>query len=241
KVDLKKFFMQLLVLLVILISLYIVIDRVVFPMYTRHGDEFSLPDLNEKSIAEAQHILDDFGATIIIKDSTYSALVPEGKILSQIPKAYSTVKYGRRVYISVSAGDRPRIVPNLLGLSLKQAEFKLLPLGVKIGTILRSYSTQYPSNTIMYQNIKEGESIAADETIDVTISLGENIVEVEIPNFIGLHISTIEKDMANKALIIEKVQGDTRENLTPGTVIAQSIEAGAKVDANTRIKLTLSQ
>ena len=237
----KSFLIQLSILIVILFSVYLVIDKVIFPTYTRHGDEFSLPDLNEKTLDDAAKILEEFGATLIIKDSVYSALVPEGHIISQIPKAYSTVKYGRRVYISISAGDRPRIVPNLLGLSLKQAEFRLLPLGVKIGTIYRSYSKQYPSNTIMNQSVSEGTNITGDDQINLTISLGANITEIEIPSFIGLHISVVEKDFQNKPIQIEKVQGERRENLTPGTVISQSVEAGSLVPANTRIILIVSQ
>jgi beta-lactam-binding protein with PASTA domain len=71
---------------------------------------------------------------VIIQDSLFQDTVPPLQVLKQIPEAEATVKVSRTVYLTINRAIAPMIdMPNLVGMSFRNAELELKAKGLKVG------------------------------------------------------------------------------------------------------------
>jgi beta-lactam-binding protein with PASTA domain len=78
--------------------------------------------------------LDDAGFEVIVQDSVYYDTIPALTILKQFPDPDATVKVNRTIYLTVNRLIAPVIsMPNLLGMSFRNAEMELRTRGLKLG------------------------------------------------------------------------------------------------------------
>ena len=67
-------------------------------------------------------------------DRFYSADVPEGRIMSQVPAAGEQVRSGWRVRVAESMGPQRVVIPDLVGESERAAEINIRRRGLEMGT-----------------------------------------------------------------------------------------------------------
>ena len=93
---------------------------------TRHGESKTVPAVTGKNISEVEKLLDEKGFEVIVQDSVYYDSLPPGFVLKQVPEADEVVKVNRTVYVIINRFVAPDVsMPNLLGSTLKNAEFTL--------------------------------------------------------------------------------------------------------------------
>lgn len=226
-----------------LILFVLLMDSVIMPWYTRLGDEYELPDVTEKPLEEAKEILDENGFIPIVQDSVYHAFYPPGTVTRQNPASYSTVKRGRRVYLVVSAGAKPVYMPNLIAETLTNAELKLREVGLRVGSVFRDYSTQYPyRGVVTQQSVPPGEKVLANTPVNLTISLGPPPASLNVPNLAGKSLESAVQELQALGFapdqILQKYR--FRPNLVPNTVIGQSAPPGTPVSEVAVIELLVS-
>ena len=98
------------------------------------GREVAVPDLAGKTEAEAQDILNKSGLALKVSSKQFSAKVPEGHVLEQIPAKGTQLKTSRTVKVLLSLGNRRFAVPNLLGTSLRAAQLMLNQRRLTVGS-----------------------------------------------------------------------------------------------------------
>ena len=91
------------------VLLVFIVDKIAMPLYVDLGNETELPDVIEMSLSEATNVLEEKGFQIVVKDSLYDTKHDVGTVIEQNPYPYATVKEGRRVYLTVSIGEKPII------------------------------------------------------------------------------------------------------------------------------------
>ena len=103
--------------------------------YTHHGESVTIPPLRNKSVPEAQRILEEMGMEGVVKDTGYVRTLPADCVLEQSPAAGQKVKTGRVVYLTVNASRSPTItMPDIIdNSSLREAMAKLTAMGFKVG------------------------------------------------------------------------------------------------------------
>ena len=237
----NNFFKQFSVFLLIMVALYFIVDSLIFPMYTRHGEEYDLEDFTEKKVEEAKSISEEWGYELIIKDSTFSPLHESGVIIAQQPKAFSRVKYGRRIYLTVSLGDKPIYVPKLTGISSKNATFMIEAKGLIVGEILTEYSSSYEKDVVMAQTHEQGTQLVTGDTVGFTVSLGQDFTAIPIEDYTGLPFKKAKNRALSRGLVVKMETGDKREDVIPGTVVAQSLDVDTFAELNDVIIFTVSQ
>ena len=102
--------------------------------YTHHGESYVVPNVTNKTIAEAKHALGMQKLECAVIDSSYVKGSPAGIILDQKPLGGARVKEGRTVYLTVTTTNVPLVaLPDLIdNSSLRQAEAKLKSMGFKV-------------------------------------------------------------------------------------------------------------
>ena len=145
----------------ILLSLLIVaVVMVLLRWFTRHGREYEVPDMRGKSHAELVTYQEESNShhfKFLVNDSVFVPDVEGGTIMSQDPAPGQKVKRGRKIYLSVSTVNPPQVeMPNLIDLSLRQAENLLKTNDLKLGQVV--YKPSRYVNAVLEQRYK-GRSI----------------------------------------------------------------------------------
>ena len=102
--------------------------------YTHHGESHVVPDVTNKTVAEATTALESQRLKATVTDSVYIKGMPNGIVLEQKPANGARVKEGRMVYLTVTTTDVPLVkLPDLIdNSSFRQAEAKLKAMGFRL-------------------------------------------------------------------------------------------------------------
>ena len=102
--------------------------------YTHHGESYIVPDVKNRTVAEADQLLATQLINGAVVDSTYIKGARPGIVLEQTPVAGARVKEGRTVYLTITTNSVPLIaLPDLIdNSSLRQAAAKLKSIGFNL-------------------------------------------------------------------------------------------------------------
>ena len=238
----KEYWWAKIIVAVVAITIFtLIMDKIVMPLYVQFGDEVDLPDVIEMSINEAQTLLEEQGFQVVIRDSLFDDTHPVGTVIEQNPYPYAVVKEGRRVYLSVSIGEKPIIMPNLFGVSPREAELILVTHDLKLGSKNYVYSDRYHEGTVMGQSYPQGQQIKSGARIDIIISLGQLSVEAVVPDLVGKSLHEARERLRAVNLNIANIEWEERDNILPETVISQSLPAGKSFGPDETIILVISK
>ena len=197
--DIKNFYRDYKVFstLIIMLALSVIIILTVTGLtafITNHGEEYELPDftgLNAEQLETFDEQENIYDYTFIINDSVFVPEKKGGTVLSQDPAAGSKVKKGRKIYLSIVAFSMPKVeMPNLVNLSLRQAENMLLSNDLKLGQPI--FKASRYNNAVLEQRyngkiIEAGTLIPYKSSITLIVgrtpNWGEEIEDEEINDY----------------------------------------------------------
>lgn len=200
------------VLVMLGLGTYVLIDAVVMPSYTRHGVAVQVPDVENRPYQEAKQLMKKRGLTVKRQIGRYNPNVPREAVVDQNPPPNSDVKPGRRVYLTVNAGDVPMVsVPDLNGISVREAKNRISSLGLKVGTIKPdSIPSPYP-NTITRQTPSPGDSLKKGGIVDLRYSTGLGQDTVQVPSVVGRTVKEARRLLLTRKLRAVVVNSRTSE------------------------------
>ncbi len=227
---------------VIGIVLVFLMDQVVMPMYVKHGQQITLPDVRKMKFEEAQDLLQSKGFEPVKSDMKYNADFQPNEIIDQQPAANSTVKSGRRVYLTVATEQSFIEMPNMRGNTYRGAMIELSRIGLRLDTAntQRVYSSQFPEGVVVWQSVKENALIRRGSEVTLRISRGTNPNQISVPNLINLSLDEARSVLSDSRLSLGDVEYEMNEDLIPYTILEQSIEPGTTVSANQEIDVVVS-
>ncbi|MFC1565203.1 PASTA domain-containing protein [candidate division KSB1 bacterium] len=202
----------------------LIMDKIVMPIYVGYGDEVTLPDVTQRDYASAVISLHNMDFKII-KESKYDPYANPGTVLSQKPPPFSVVKKGRTVHLTVSLGEQEVTVPNLIGISARDAEITLLENNLKAGEIQYQPSSM-PDGTVISQQFESMTQLKKGTTVSFTVSTGEEREQIVMPNTINKSISVALDMVRRRGLVIGRSLYNVRNDLLPNTVIFSHPPAG---------------
>jgi beta-lactam-binding protein with PASTA domain len=168
---------------------YLVVDTAIMPSYTRHDASISVPKVEKRPFEKAKTLLQERGLQVEHQVGRYNPSVDQGVVVDQTPLPSSKVKPGRRIYLTVNSGEVPMIqIPNLTGMSVREAKNRISSIGLKVGSVQKDpVPSPYP-NTITKQDPAPGDSIEKGEFVALWYSTGLGNEKVEVPNVVGYSI-----------------------------------------------------
>lgn len=226
--------------LIVLIVLYLIVDMIVMPILTRHGDEFELPDFTGLTVTEAQVTLRDLDLGFEISSEEFSPGEEKGVILNQFPIAGTEVKADRIIKFVVSAGQKMVPIPNLAGLSVRQAMLNLETVKLELGEIVWAFSDTLPEKVVVFSYPAAGTEIPLGSPVNLMVNRGRASNFTYMPKVVGLPLDEAAKRLEDKLLRVGIVSQRLDENFLPETVLEQSEEEGTELDVGTEIDLVVS-
>lgn len=232
--------------ILIVICLYLIgallVNGVVMPLYTRHDVEVEVPEVVEMNVTEADSLLRIHGFHLVVEREQYDWNYPEGTVINQNPTAFSITKPGRRVYVTISIGEKLIMMPNLVGKSSRDAIFSGQSAGLTLSeeSFGYEYSNYYPENVVMAQSIPPGTKLKKDTPIHVTVSLGTLPNEFLVPDVIGQSLERARKVILTSGLELGEITYRIEPNLLPNTVISQDPPGKQKTYRGAMVDLIIS-
>jgi serine/threonine-protein kinase len=236
----KIFFMGMGATFLMLLFLVLLFDFIIMPLYTHRGQEVELPDVTEMPYQEASELLRRNGFRTIIDGTKFDATYPESTIVFQSPLPFSMVKKGRRIYVTLSAGERMVAVPRIVGQSERDAIFLLNQAGLNLGEVFYEYVNYPPRGVVYDQSFAEGIEVVEGTRVDMTVSMGRRPDRFLVPDVAGKSFETARRMILQAGLRVGVITYETQKQLVPETVLSQSITAGEEVQQGQLIDLVVS-
>lgn len=223
------------------ILLLVLMDEVVMPIWTRHGDEFPAPDLVGSTLQSAQGALEEIGSSMKIAERRFSAEFPDGTILEQRPSAGSKIKNGRVFSLVVSRGSELIDVPHVRGYTPRQAELILQQVGLMVGGQAGEADDSLPAGTVVRTIPGAGSSLPRGAVVNLLVNAPTNVRSTWCPNLVGINVEEAREILRQRALLIGTVDRKYDTTLLPGTITAQSYAPGQQLEAGTEVNLVISR
>lgn len=173
--------------------------------YTLHGQLIEVPNLVDLHFSEIDSTLKkEHEFTPVINDSVYFKEKMAGTILEQDPLPETTVKKGRKIYLTVAAAEADKIaMPNLVDMSLRRAISLMETFDLEVGEL--KYRPDLCVNCILAQEIdgeevEEGTKIPIGTSIDFVVGEGLGTERVGVPYLIGLKVVLASELLQSKSL-----------------------------------------
>ena len=180
------------VVLVLVVGAMVFLNRV-----TQHGKELSVPDFSNMSVVEAEYAASQAGVRVEVTDSVFVKRMKRGAVYRQNPVPGSKVKEGRRVVLTINAVNAKKVtMPNLVGLSLRQAKSELMSRGLVLNRLV--YVQDMATNNVLRQirgnrEIEPGTMIDSESRIDLVLGLNDRDNKAYVPDVTGLkNMSAVE-------------------------------------------------
>ncbi|MFN3403117.1 MAG: PASTA domain-containing protein [Cytophagaceae bacterium] len=204
---------------------------VYLPYTTNHGETIEVPEITGKHISELEDVLEAQNLRYQINDSTYTPGAKPLTVLTQHPLPGTQVKKNRKLYITISAANPPKVkMPNLIDVSLKSAEMTLKGYDLVLKEV--KYVPSIYSNVVIDQfaqgkKIEPGTPIAKGSNIILYVGNGTG-EEIVMDNIIGMPIDEVKVLMAERGLTVSE-KTESAPGKPAGTVVRQKPSAGDKI------------
>ena len=186
-----------LVIAAALVVVMIVGAMIFLNVVTQHNKEISVPDFSNMTVVEAEQAADKAGVRVEVKDSVFVKRMKRGAVYRQNPVAGAKVKNGRRVVLTINAVNAKKVtMPNLVGLSLRQAKAELMSRGLVLNRLV--YVKDMATNNVLKQirgarEIEPGTMIDSESKIDLVLGLNDIDNRTYVPDVTGLkNLSAVE-------------------------------------------------
>jgi serine/threonine-protein kinase len=194
-----------------------------------------VPDVEGAARGAAEQELAEAGFEVRTerRESTFEE---EGLVMSQEPGGGTRVEVGSEVTISVGTGPPAVEVPNVTGNTPAQAAEILREAGLRLGSQSEDYSAGMAEGGIIYQDPPGGESAEPGSTVDVTVSLGPE--QVEVPEVYGTTLAQAQQLVDEAGLDSTTDEVDDQE--AAGTALSTDPQAGTLLDPGTTVTIYYS-
>lgn len=192
---------------------------VIAVIVSKGKESVQVPNLVGLNIADARSRLASLGLVLQIEKEADNPGTKAGSVLSQRPEPGAMAAPRSTVYVVVSKGEGMVKLPDLTGLSRKDAEAALKKLGLDLKVIGLEPNAQIPANAVISQEPFPGEEMEKKGVVKVVISTG--LESYMAPNITGMTLDEAQKFLRPLDITLE-VEGDIK------TSDAQIVEQNPK-------------
>jgi len=225
---------------IMLVVAVILLDQFAMPWYTKHGKALAVPNVIAQRFEDAKELLELQGLDVVKAGEKNNPQLPFGYVVEQSPRPARLVKMGRRVYLTISSGEREFQMPNLVGLSETNARERLKSYSLLLEDIVYQYSPEEPRNVVMVQSEDPGTMVKVGAPIEITVSLGEPTENVIVPSLLAKTLDVAKRELQKAGLVTGKIRYKIDDEFIPNSVLYQSLDPGTEVAHGDTVDLWIS-
>ncbi|MBD8061986.1 Stk1 family PASTA domain-containing Ser/Thr kinase [Actinomycetaceae bacterium Sa1BUA1] len=180
----------------------------------------TVPPLEGMDQTEAREAVEAEGLTFAIGDPEFSAEIEPGLFVSSDPEVGETAEEGETVTVRFSAGPEAVEMPDVTGLSQRQAQDQLSEqeLGIRVRiTYAPIDSPDYEKDRVARTEPEAGVAIEPDAEVVLHIATGN----VEVPDLTGETVESATETLRELNLSVTQTEQPSGD-FDPGTVLDQN-------------------
>jgi serine/threonine-protein kinase len=201
-------------------------------------EEFPVPPLIGQTLEDAERLLEEANLTLGTVEERPDPDRAEGIVIEQTPSAGVEIGRDAPVNVVVSTGPELVIVPELTGLTEREAVAELTLLGL-VATFSEENSGEVEQGRVIRTDPVADTERQSGDTVLLVISQGP--APVEVPNLIGLTPAQAEAilDDAGLDLTVSSATQPVADPGQDGLIVSQSPSVGATVFPGDVVRVTL--
>ena len=205
------------------------------------GETVFVPDIEGKTVAEAQAILEKKDLSLARKGSEANDQWERGRIIRQNPAAGSKIRISHVIGVTVSAGSRQIAVPALEGKSLETAVVLLKESGLYKGRITHIHTPRFAAGKIISQRPEAGVMVERNSAVGFLVGQGDWEERYVMPDLIGRRYDAVMNGLARMDFKVGDIRYAYYPGLEKGVIIKQSPPNGYKIQKRNLITLEVSR
>ncbi len=214
------------------LGLFLLMNYVVMPIYTRQGAAVTVPEVRQLSFDQAYNMIEDRDLRPERRDQPFNPSLPRDVVIDQNPPPSASVKPGRRIYLYVNSGvQRVVTMPDVLTLSQSLARSTLADLGLSEVRVEEDDAPSPYEGTVTRQDPEPGETVRIEDVVTLWVSPGLGSGEVTVPDVRGLAPVDARRELAEAGVWVDPTRS------VGGTVTRQEPEAGDEVRRGTEVRI----
>jgi len=216
-------------------------DYILLPNLVGYDNENFVPDVRGEYLEKAVFTVRSLGFKTKIHYLEYNDKYAPGKIVKIFPRAFTKVKLGRTITLTVSGSPEEVFMPTLTNISLRNASINLQRLGLSIDTLIYEYSNSVKDGYITFQIPYKNKIVQSGSKITLGVSKGSIPDYYQVPDVVDYSLEKGKKIILESGLRIGKIEYEYQPELLNNTIIDQSILAGIRVSFPASIDLIVSR
>jgi serine/threonine-protein kinase len=154
-----------------------------------------------------------------------------GTVIRQSPET-GRLEWGSEVNLVVSKGPKPVDIPNVFGLQLDEAQEELEALGLVV-TLKEVFDKKIEAGKVISTNPEPGETVAKGSEILLTVSKGEKLEVMRMPDVRGKTVGAATAQLEGMGLVVQ-----VQDACGGGQIVAETDpQAGVKITEGDTIAL----
>jgi serine/threonine-protein kinase len=206
---------------------------------TASADDASVvkvPDIVGLSEAEARERIIDAGLEFTVRAGMTHREAPEGAILAQGPLPGQFARPGAPVEATLSRGPEIHTLPDIVGLSERQARIVLERLGYEVEVERAEHPI--PAGRAIDTRPGAGTELTVPSRLVLRVSEGAPIVVV--PDMLGMHIDDAVDILTEATLELGSISFNPDAAEAPGRIVGQYPPVGYSLRAGDAVELRVA-
>lgn len=202
------------------------------------GSPGTIPDVKNKTVAEAQQLLRTAGFQSEPRD-VFDDDIPPGFAVGTEPESGVSVRKFQSITIFVSKGAQLFALPALTGGTLAEAKNSLNAAQMALGNVTEAFDEKAPAGVVLAQDPAAGKEVRHGTPVALSVSKGPQ--PIQVPD-----VRKMPKDAAVKALqdagLKAVIAPDTvnDKDVAKGSIVSQAPANGTLFRGDT-VTLTVSE
>ncbi len=216
------------------------INFMLLPSLVHHNEVVTMPDIRGMTVNGAHTKLVSLDLVVEVSRQRSHPSIPEGMILDQIPQPEGQIRGGRKVRVILSSGPPAGSLPDLTGLTLRQAEISLQRENYRLGRVVKIRRAKTTEATVEAMNPGAGVDLYKGAKVDLVVAVPAATQLMRMPDLRGEPLYRVRQIVTDAGFVLAPVTYERTSDMAPNLVLAQNPPAGVRVREGEQLELVAS-
>lgn len=206
---------------------------------------YTVPDLVEMPEAEARNLVATNRWQLEITRERSDVVDVVGQVVRTAPQAGVELAEGEPFLIVVSEGPTLRELPESTGLTLPEAQTRLVERGLDVRTPIEQYDEVVPAGTIISWSVPGdatlgvGSLVEPATPVELVVSLGP--APRVVPDVVGMPVGAARSELEALGLTLTEVGQEFSDDIVLGSIVSQGIAPSTEVERGSDVTVIVSR
>ena len=160
-----------------------------------HGQVVEVPAVVGLTPLDAERVVAAPGLQIEVERQYYSPQIPEGRIMTQMPRPGTKVRRGWQVRVAQSLGPQRVVIPDVTKQSERAAEWNIQRRGLEVASTAEMQLPGTPADRVLAQSPPANASQVAAPRTSLLVTVTADPPAYVMPSFLGQPLGSASRTL----------------------------------------------